>query len=99
MGKKSRLKKEQRMQETQMYEPAPVINELLDDYFTADDALAVAEDEAEEAGGDPSPVFFQGQLVIRETLLERLNEETIKRGIDEDEMSIAFTHRWNTPPD
>lgn len=71
-----------------MYKPPPAIAELLNDYFTAEEALA-------EASG---PVFFRGQLVTDDTLLERLNDEAVKQGIDEDELGVAFTHMWNTPP-
>lgn len=72
-----------------MYEPPSVIAELLEDYFAAETAL-----DEEDSG----TVLFRGQPLTSETLFERLQEEVARQGIDEEEMSIAFTHMSNTPP-
>lgn len=84
MGKKSRLKKERRP-----YEPPPIIAELLKDYFAADDAF----------GDGAHTALFRGQLVTLGSLFKCFDEEGKRLGIDEDELSIAWTNAWNTPPD
>lgn len=67
-----------------VHQSAPLIDELLDDYFAAEVALKA----------EGKPVLFRGQPVTRGVLITRLREEAVRCGIDEDEMGVAFTQRW-----
>ncbi len=80
---------EQQLREAPMYEPPPNIAELLEDCFAAGEALDME---------DSDTVLFRGQPVTNATLFERLQEEVVRQGIDEEEMAVAFTHMSNTPP-